>query len=86
MTVKPQNSNWNYLINPTFTNVNRLFVLTFQIIAGENNAIKDHRNSFSHYYVPNARIKDFNVLTDGKSFASKKWRRSLRENDWNEQQ
>ena len=23
---------------------------------------------FSHYYVPNFRIKDFNVLIDGKSF------------------
>ena len=25
-------------------------------------------DSFSHYYVPNVRIKDFNVLIDGKSF------------------
>ena len=24
--------------------------------------------SFSHYYVPNVRIKDFNVLIDEKSF------------------
>ena len=30
--------------------------------------IRDHRNSFSHYYVPDAEIKDFNVLIDGKSF------------------
>ena len=29
---------------------------------------KDHRDSFSHYYIPNVEIKDFNVLTDGKSF------------------
>ena len=29
---------------------------------------KDHRDSFSHYYVPNVDIKDFNVLTDGKNF------------------
>ena len=28
----------------------------------------DHRDSFSHYYVPNVEIKDFNVLIDGKSF------------------
>ena len=68
MTVQPQNNNLNYLIDPTFTNVNRLFVLSFQRIAGENNTTKDHRDSFSHYYVPNARIKDFNVLIDGKSF------------------
>ena len=68
MTVQPQNNNLNYLIDPTFTNVNRLFVLSFQRIAGENNTTKNHRDSFSHYYVPNARIKDFNVLIDGKSF------------------
>ena len=68
MTIQPQNNNLNYLIDPTFTNVNRLFVLSFQRIAGENNTTKDYRNSFSHYYVPNVRIKDFNVLIDGKSF------------------
>ena len=68
MTVQPQNNNLNYLIDPTFTNVNRLFVLSFQRIAGENNTTKDYRDSFSHYYVPNVEIKDFNVLIDGKSF------------------
>ena len=68
MTIQPQNNNLNYLIDPTFTNVNRLFVLSFQRIAGENNTTKDYRDSFSHYYVPNVRIKDFNVLIDGKSF------------------
>ena len=62
MTVQSNNNNLNYLIDPTFTNVNRLFVLSFQRIAGENNTTKDYRDSFSHYYVPNARIKDFNVL------------------------
>ena len=28
----------------------------------------DHRDSFSHYYVPKAEIKDLNELIDGKSF------------------
>ena len=32
-----------------------------------NNA-GDNRDSFSHYFVPNVEIKDFNVLIDGKSF------------------
>ena len=68
MTIQPQNNNLNYLIDPTFTNVNRLLVLSFQRIAGENNTTKDYRHFFSHYYVPNARIKDFNVLNDGESF------------------
>ena len=49
MTIQPQNNNLNYLIDPTFTNVNRLFVLSFQRIAGENNTAKDYRDSFSNY-------------------------------------
>ena len=68
MTVQPQNNILNYLIDLAFANVNRSFVLSFQRIAGENNTTKDYRDSFSHYYVPNVRIKDFNVLIDGKSF------------------
>ena len=67
ITIRPQNNNLNYLIDATFTNVNRLFVLSFQRIAGENNTTKDYRDSFLHYYIPNARIKDFNLLIDGKS-------------------
>ena len=68
MTIQPQNNNLNYLIDPTFTNVNRLFAFSFQRIAGENNTTKDHRDSFSHYYVANARITNFNVLIYGKLF------------------
>ena len=48
------------MIDPTFTKVNGLFVLSF-----EN---EDHRTSYLKYYVPNVQIKDFNVLIDGKSF------------------
>ena len=68
MTIQPQNNNLNYLIDPTFTNANKLFVLSFQRITGENNTTKDYRDSFSQYYVPNVEIKDFNVLIDGKIF------------------
>ena len=63
MTVQPQNNNMNYLIDPTFTNVNRLFVFS---VARTNAG--DNRDSFSRYYVPSVKIKDFNVLIDGKSF------------------
>ena len=45
ITIQSQN---NYLIDPTFTKVNRLFVLSFK-----KNAEGDRRDSFSHYYVPN---------------------------------
>ena len=58
MTYQNKNNNLNYLIDPIFIKVNRLFVLSF-----ENG--KD-RTSFSKYYVPNFQIKD--VLIDGKSF------------------
>ena len=60
MSNQNKNNNLNYLIDPTFTNVNRLFVLLF-----EN---KTDVTSFSEYYVPKVEIKDFNVLIDGKSF------------------
>ena len=63
MIVQSQNNNLNYLIDPAFTNVNRLFVLSF----ARTNA-SDKRDSFSDYYIPNIEIKDFDVLIDGKSF------------------
>ena len=63
MTIQPQNNNLNYLIDPTFTNVNGLFVLSFP-----KNNNTDNRDSFPNYYVPNVEIKDFNVLIDRKSF------------------
>ena len=67
MTVQSNNNNLNDLIDPTFTKANKLFVLSFEIIE-ENDFKKNHRHSFSRYYVPNVEIKDFNVLIDGKSF------------------
>ena len=48
MTLQLQNYNLNYLIDPTFTKVNRLFVLSFKRIE-ENNVRKDRRDSFSNY-------------------------------------
>ena len=67
MTIQNNNNDLNYLIDPIFTNINRLFVLSFKRIE-EDNVKKDYRDSFSHYYVPKVQIKDFNVLIDGKSF------------------
>ena len=63
ITIQPQNNSLNYFNDSTFTKVNRLFVLSFA-----RTATGDHRDYFPHYYVPNVRIKDFNVLIDGKSF------------------
>ena len=63
MSIQPQNDNLNYLIDPAFTNVNRLFVLSFP-----RNNNTDSRYSFSNYYVPKVKVNDFNVLIDGKNF------------------
>ena len=54
------NNNLNILIDPTFTNVNRLFVLAYQ-----DNA---DRQSFSQFYLPRITIKDFNVIIDKLAF------------------
>ena len=67
MTIQNNNNNLNYLTDPTFANVNRLFAWSFERIE-DNNVKKDYRDSFPHYYVTKVRIKDFNVLIDGKSF------------------
>ena len=60
MTTEAINNNLNILIDPTFTNVNRLFVLTYQ------NA--DDRQSFSKFYLPRAMVKDYNVIIDKLAF------------------
>ena len=57
MTIQKNNNNLNYLTDPTFTNVDRLFVLSLERIE-EDNIKKDYSDSFSHYYVPNVQIKD----------------------------
>ena len=49
-----QNPNLNYLIEPSFQGVNRLFVLAF-----ENDG---QRTSSKRYYIPNVEIKDYNVI------------------------
>ena len=60
MTAEAVNNNLNILIDPTFTNVNRLFVLAYQN--------GDDRQSFSQFYLPRVMVKDFNVIIDKLSF------------------
>ena len=54
-----QNRYLNYLINPSFQGVNRLFVLSF----------KNESDGTSHstYYLPKVEIKDYNVMVDGRN-------------------
>ena len=60
MTTEAVNSNLNILIDPIFTNVNRLFVLAYR------NA--EDRQPFSQFYLPNVMVKDYNVIIDKLAF------------------
>ena len=60
MTTEAIINNLNILIDPTFTNVNRLFVLAYQTA--------DDRQSFSQFYLPKVMVKDFNVIIDKLAF------------------
>ena len=62
MTTKGINNNLNILIDPTFTNVNRLFVLAHQN--------PDDRQSYSQFYLPRVMVKDFNVIIDKLALTS----------------
>ena len=62
MTTKAVNNNLNILIDPTFTNVNRLFVLAYQTA--------DDRQSFSQFCLPKVMVKDFNVIINKLAFFS----------------
>ena len=53
-----RNPNLNYLVEPSFQGVNRLFVLAF-----ENDTQK---TSSKRYDLPNVEIKNYNVMIDGK--------------------
>ena len=56
MTTEETNNNLNILIDPTFTNVNRLFVLAYRTA--------NNRQSFSQFYLPNVMVKDYNFIID----------------------
>ena len=60
MTTEAINNNLNTLIDPTFTNVNRLFVLVCQTA--------DDRQSISRFYLQNVMVKDYNVIIDKLAF------------------
>ena len=47
-------------MDPTFTNVNKLFVLAYQAA--------DDRQSFSQFYLPRAMVEDYNVIIDKLAF------------------
>ena len=61
MTTEAINNNLNILIDPTFTNVNKLFVVAY-------GQVHNDRQSFSRFYFPNVMIKDYHVIIDKLAF------------------
>ena len=53
-----QNPNLNHVVEPSFQEVNRIFVLAFEDDA--------QRISNKRYYLPNVETKDYHVMIDGK--------------------
>ena len=58
VTIETQSQYLNYLINPNFRGVNRVFVLSI-----EYNAV---RTAHTRYIVPTTEIKDYKIMIDGQ--------------------
>ena len=68
MTTEEVNNNLNILVDPTFTNVNRLFVLGYEVKVDNDHDVIDNRQSFSNFYLPNIMVKDYHVIIDKLAF------------------
>ena len=66
------NSYLDYLIDPSFPGVNRLFVLSF-----ENNADRAERR----YYLSKVEIKDYNFMVDGQNYFDEHFKNNTRTYD-----
>ena len=60
VTIQQQNTYLDFVVNPCFQGVNRLFVLSFQNNSG--------RSSYTRHYLPLIETKDYNVVNAGRNF------------------
>ena len=60
VTQQARNRYLDFLNNPSFQSLNRLFVLSF-----EDSRV---RESYKQYFLPTVEIKDYNVIIDGRNF------------------
>ena len=67
VTVQQQNRYLDFLINPSFQGVNRLFVLPFE----------SDRTSYGRYYLLLVEVKNYNVVIDGQNFFDQPVKNSL---------
>ena len=68
--MQKQNQYLDYLIDSSFQEVNRLFVLSFGNVA--------HRTSYKQYFLPTVEIKDYNVMSNGQNFFHQPLKNDLR--------
>ena len=67
-----QNRYLDYLVDPSFQGVNRLFILSFK----DN----DGRESHKQYYLPVVEIKDYSIMINWRNLfdqPSKKWCKNM---------
>ena len=70
VTIQAPNPYLDYLIDPSFQGVNRLFVLSF-----EN---QDDVTVHTKYYLPTVEMKDYNVMINGQNFLDQLVKNDLR--------
>ena len=63
ITIQSPNPYLDYLIHPGFQEVNRIFVLSFEI--------NTDTTVYTNYYLPTREKKDYNVIINGKKFLIK---------------
>ena len=68
-----QNHYLDFLIDPSFLGVNRLFVLSFES--------KNDRTVHTKYYLPTVKMKDYNAMINGKIFFDQPVKSSMRTYD-----
>ena len=59
VTIQEQNRYLDFLINPSFQGVNRIFVLSFENTSG--------RTIYTRYYLPLVEVKNYNVVIDERN-------------------
>ena len=64
----------DFLIDPSFQGVNRLFVLLFKK--------KEDRKVYTKYYLPTVETKDDNVMIDGQYFFDRPVKKNSKNCNW----
>ena len=73
MAEQEQNRYLDFLTDPIFLGVNRLFVLSFED--------KNVQESYKRYFLPTVEIKDYNVMINGRNFFDQPVKSDLRTSD-----